>query len=190
MEYPIPISYLNDFVFCPISIYFHQLYGDTDRMLAQCRDQINGTSAHAAIDHQRYSNKKSVLQGFPIFCEKYGLYGKIDSFDNDKGVLTERKKKISVIYDGYVFQLYGQYFSLIEMGFSVHSIRFYSFDDNKVYEVNLPSENAAMLVKFEKTLASIRSFSFDDFVQQNQEKCLRCIYASICDRSLCDDDAK
>ena len=37
-----PISYLNDFIFCPLSIYFHQLYGRTEECLYQCTDQING----------------------------------------------------------------------------------------------------------------------------------------------------
>jgi CRISPR-associated protein Cas4 len=157
-------------------------------MLAQCRDQINGTSAHAAIDNHHYSNKKNILQGLSVYSEKYGLYGKIDSFDNDKGILTERKKKINVIYDGYVFQLYGQYFCLSEMGYSVNSLRLYSFDNNKIYNISSPSENKTMLTKFEKTLMSIHSFSFEDFVQQNQEKCLHCIYAPICDRSLRDDN--
>jgi len=50
MENPIILSWLNDFIFCPVSIYFHQLYGDQDKMLYQCKDQINGTNAHLAID--------------------------------------------------------------------------------------------------------------------------------------------
>ncbi len=60
----IPITQLNDFVFCPSSIYFHMLYGDTDNILYQSRDQINGTAAHSAIDEQRYSDRKGYYRSF------------------------------------------------------------------------------------------------------------------------------
>ena len=103
MEEPIIISWLNDFIFCPASIYFHQLYGDEDRMLFQSTDQINGTNVHQIIDSGKYSSKKTILQATPVFCEKYGIIGKIDLFDVEKCMLTERKKKIVTIYDGYVF---------------------------------------------------------------------------------------
>ena len=67
----IPITQLNDFVFCPASIYFHMLYGDTDNILYQSRDQINGTAAHSAIDEQRYSDRKDILLFFASsFCRK------------------------------------------------------------------------------------------------------------------------
>lgn len=32
-ENPILITWLNDFVFCPRSIYFHNLYGDKDNLV-------------------------------------------------------------------------------------------------------------------------------------------------------------
>ena len=40
-----------------------------------------------------------MLQGIPVYCEKYNLIGKIDTFDSVKGILTERKKKIKMVYD-------------------------------------------------------------------------------------------
>ena len=52
MEETILISYLNDFIFCPISIYFHKLYGKLNKTLYQSEDQINGTNAHKAIDNK------------------------------------------------------------------------------------------------------------------------------------------
>ena len=45
MDDCIIISNLNDFVFCPASIYFHNLYGSQDVMTYQNSSQINGTSA-------------------------------------------------------------------------------------------------------------------------------------------------
>lgn len=93
----LPISYLNDFVFCPVSIYFHQLYGDQAPITYQCSDQINGTAAHEAIDTQTYSSHHDVLQAIPIVCEKYKLIGKIDLFYQKEGLLVERKKRIKNI---------------------------------------------------------------------------------------------
>ena len=90
----LPISNLNDFIFCPVSIYFHSLDYDSDKMLIQSEKQINGTSSHSACDEGRYTDKKSILQGISVISEEYGLIGKIDVFDSESGVLTERKKKI------------------------------------------------------------------------------------------------
>lgn len=175
---------INDFIFCPVSIYFHNLYGHQDVTMYQCKDQILGTHVHETIDDQKYSSKRCVLQGMACYCEKYNLLGKIDLFDIETKVLTERKRMIKTIYDGYVFQLYAQYFSLQEMGYSVEKIRLYSYADNKIYEQKLPHENPEMLNKFEMVLYDIRHFNIDTFVQNNREKCIHCIYSDACDRSL------
>ena len=66
-----------------------------------------------------------MLQGVSVYCEKYNLVGKIDVFDEKTGILTERKKKIKTVYDGYIYQIYAQYFSLIEMGYKVNELRLY-----------------------------------------------------------------
>ncbi|MBQ9635593.1 MAG: type V CRISPR-associated protein Cas4, partial [Acidaminococcaceae bacterium] len=116
MDDLIPISYLNDFIFCPVSIYFHQVYGEQERMTYQCSDQINGTAAHKSVDSSTYTTRKNVLQGLSVYSERLRLIGKIDVFYQDIGVLTERKKRIKTIYDGYVFQIYAQCYCLREMG--------------------------------------------------------------------------
>lgn len=105
MEDFILISQLNDFLFCPISIYFHNVYASMNNMLFQCEKQINGTNTHTTIDTNKYSTKKGVHTSLDVFCEEYGLVGKIDIFDESKGELIERKRKIKTIYDGYVFQI-------------------------------------------------------------------------------------
>ncbi len=43
-EEPIAISSLNDFVFCPVSIYFHSLETDEENLLGQDSYQLNGTA--------------------------------------------------------------------------------------------------------------------------------------------------
>lgn len=184
MEEIILISYLNDFIFCPISIYFHNLYGAMDKTVYQTTYQINGTNAHKSIDGKTYSTKKNILQSINVYCEKYGIQGKIDTFDIDKGLLTERKNKIVKIYDGYVFQIYAQYFALTEMGYKVQKLRFHSLSDNKNYDVKLPFEDVEMFNKFEKLIEDIRKFDMQSFTQTNIQKCQHCIYEPACDRSL------
>ncbi len=179
-EHPISISNLNDFIFCPVSIYFHAIDSDADSIMSQCESQINGTSAHDAVDNCRYSNKQTVLQAVTVYCDEYNIFGKIDLFDISNGILTERKKKIKNIYDGYIFQVYAQYFALCEMGYDVKTIRLYSMDDNKVYPVLLPKENERMLQKFEKLLYDINHFNLSEFQQTNPLKCKQCIYEPLC----------
>lgn len=52
MDDAIIISNLNDFIFCPVSIYFHNLYGNRATITYQNSDQINGTKAHESIDNK------------------------------------------------------------------------------------------------------------------------------------------
>ena len=184
MDDAILITELNDFIFCPASIYFHKMYRDMERMVYPCTDQINGTAAHVNVDTGKYSTCKDVLMGMDVFCEKYNLIGKIDILDTKKKILRERKKRIIKIYDGYIFQVYGQYYALLEMGYEVKKIELYSMDDHKNYEIPLPEEDVVMREAFERVIENIRDFSLDSFVQDNQEKCGHCIYEPACDRSL------
>jgi len=182
MESYIPISFLNDFIFCPRSIYFHQLYGNVNTQLYQQKPQIAGKAAHTAIDEQKYSTRNSILQGIEIFCEQYGLCGKIDLFDVESGKLSERKRAIKTIYDGYVFQVYAQYYSLREMGYTVNKIVLYDISHNKNYPIPLPHENPEMQQKFEKLIQDINAFDMDTsgFIPI-EAKCRKCIYSNLCD---------
>ena len=105
MDDLIPISFLNDFIFCPASIYFHQSYGAQEKLTYQRSNQINGTAAHRTVDSSTYTSRKNVLQGLSVCSEQLRLVGKIDVFYQETGTLVERKKKIKTIYDGYVFQI-------------------------------------------------------------------------------------
>lgn len=186
MDDSILITQLNDFIFCPASIYFHNLYGSMDRLLYQNEEQINGTKAHEKVDKGQYSSEENVLMGLDVFCEKYGLIGKIDVYDGNKKILRERKRQIKTIYDGYVFQLYAQYFSLKEMGYNVEQLQLYSMVDNKVYKILLPEQDKIMFEKFEKLIKEMRVFRMENgFLQKNLAKCERCIYEPACDRRGC-----
>ena len=153
-------------------------------MTYQSPDQLNGSAAHQSVDSATYTSASHVLQGISVYSEQYSLYGKIDLFEIDTGYLRERKKYVKTIYDGQVFQLFAQCVALREMGYTVNRMAIYSMDNNTTYPVSLPEENAELFSRFEKTIEEIRLFSFSDFFQSNQQKCLRCIYEPLCPFSL------
>lgn len=184
MEEPIQISNLNDFIFCPASIYFHNLYGNRDPFIYQNSDQINGKKAHENIDSGGYSSRKGVMSGIGVYSDRYGIIGKIDIYDSNRQQLIERKRSIKTIYDGYVFQLYAQCFCMIEMGYTVKKLFLYSLVDNKKYAVPLPEDNPEMLMKFLDLIQRMKGFTLEFFEQTNPEKCARCIYEPACDRGL------
>ena len=114
-----------------------------------------------------------------VFCEKYGLVGRIDVFDIQSGILVERKYSITAIYPGFRYQLYAQMFALMEMGYVVKELRLYSSKDNKRYIVPLPNEKE--VEEFEQVLHSMRVYSLEDKFIRNINKCKHCIYRSLCD---------
>jgi CRISPR-associated exonuclease Cas4 len=176
----ITLSLLNDFIFCPKSIYFHGLYQKYASYIYKDTPQLRGTLKHKTIDTQSYSTHKNILQGTSIYSEKYNIGGKIDVFDKGKGALIERKTKIKTIYDGYKYQVYGQYFCLTEMGYNVKKILFHSLTNNKRYEIPLP--NKKEIKTFENHLQAIRSFRVEEKqFTANTQKCQHCIYAQLCD---------
>ncbi|MCM1156885.1 MAG: type V CRISPR-associated protein Cas4 [Bacteroidales bacterium] len=184
MNDAIIISNLNDFIFCPVSIYFHNLYGDRSTITYQSSSQLNGNNAHKSVDKGNYSSKQNILTAIDVYSEKYNLVGKIDIYDGENKVLTERKRQIKKVYDGYVFQIYAQYFAMCEMGYEIKKLRFYSMVDNRTYGIKLPHEDLDMFRRFEDTIMGIRQFSLEDFQQENIEKCRNCIYEPACDRGL------
>lgn len=186
MESYITLSFLNDFIFCPRSIYFHQLYGNFNEQHYKQKPQLEGKAAHESIDNKTYSTRTTVLQGIEVYSEKYNIAGKIDLLDIKKNKLSERKKEIKVIYDGYVFQTYAQYYGLTEMGYEVKEIVIYDITHNKSYPIELPENNPEMNKKFDQLISDIKTFdlSLTPFIA-NIEKCNRCIYSNLCDESLC-----
>ena len=55
-EQPLAISQLNDFIFCPVSIFFHSLETE-DNIMVHVLFQLNGTNAHKHSDSATYSTK-------------------------------------------------------------------------------------------------------------------------------------
>ncbi|MCZ8239216.1 MAG: type V CRISPR-associated protein Cas4 [Leptospiraceae bacterium] len=186
MESYIPISYLNDFIFCPRSIYFHQVHGSLSQSMYQAKPQVEGKAVHESIDQGTYTTSQNVLMGMDLYSETYGLQGKIDIFFIDTGVLLERKNKIVKIYDGYVFQVYAHYFALSELGYTVKDIKIHDRTHNKSYPIPLPKDDIPMFDKFERTIQNLKDFDlYDPNFHPNIEKCRNCIYSHLCDYSLC-----
>lgn len=182
MEAYIPITWLNDFIFCPYSIYLHNTYASTHSDQYQSSSQTKGLQAHHSIDANAYSTKADDVVGIDVYCEQYNLVGKIDIYHRDKKTLIERKRKIKVIYDGYRYQLYAQYFALIEMGYSVEKIGFYSKMDNRRHMVDLPQ--GEWLQKFESTLQALLDYDpMKAIANINPQKCQYCIYRHLCDQT-------
>lgn len=176
------ISALNDFIFCPYSIYLHNVYNGLESEQFQEEVQVAGKNAHESIDEATHDTRKDILLGINIYSEKYGLQGKIDMFDVQKQKLTERKKLIKTVYDGYVLQIYAQYFCLVEMGFTVTQMGFHSLADNRHYIVPIPNNEKTMW--FENHLQKIRQYRLEEPLENiNQEKCRYCIYQPLCDQT-------
>lgn len=180
MEDYISISTLNDFIFCPYSIYLHNVYMETDVGLYHATPQTRGRIAHEAVDNKRASNRKDDLQAMPVISEEYGLIGKIDIYKGKERRLIERKYQLKNIYQGQIYQLWAQYLCMIEMGYVVDSIAFYEISTNKMIPVQLPGQS--QLMEFRAFIDAYRHYDPSQPIRPNANKCHHCIYCSICDK--------
>ncbi len=179
METLIQISKINDFLFCPRSLYFHSIYEGFAESTYHSSPQTRGKLNHTTIDTGTYASEETFLQGLEVYSEVYGLIGKIDLYDRGKKTLIERKSKISFLHKGYFFQMYAQYFAMKEMGFIVDHLVLRSLADNKRYDVPLPTGDE--LADFEKTVREIQNFDIITApLESNLKKCDHCIYRALC----------
>ena len=169
MESYIQISKINDFLYCPRSVYLHSIYENFNAKTFHRSAQVAGKLNHASIDEGRYSSAKKYLQSLPVYSEKYGIAGKIDIYDSEKKHLIERKTKIKKIWQGYIYQLYAQYFCMKEMGYEIREMFLYSMEDNKKYKITLPTEKERL--EFEKTIEQIRNY---DPLADKKHSCPKC----------------
>lgn len=187
MESYIKLSTLNDFIFCPKSIYYHTLYDNYNKNIYQEQAQKEWTKVHEAVDNKTYSTSKHILQWMSVFSDQYKIAGKIDIFNIKSWELIERKNQIFLddkwkprIYLWQKYQIRWQMFCLEEIWYQVNSLWIYSVKDNKKYRIYKPS--TSQLIQFENTLEKYRKF---DLLQknwkQNTKKCMKCIYRELCD---------
>ena len=179
MEQYIQISKLNDFVFCPRSVYLHSIYENFNQRTYHRVPQTVGKIKHENIEQSRYSTAKKYLQGLPVYSDKYNLMGKIDIYDKQEKILIERKNKVKKIYNGYRYQLYAQYFCLQEMGHQVKKMFIHSLSDNKRYPIKLPDKKETS--EFAKIVTQIKDFDISNYpIIKNSNKCEHCIYKPLC----------
>ena len=181
MEDYISISTLNDFIFCPYSIYLHNVYMETDEGLYHATPQTKGKLAHEPVDSKTSSNRSNDVFALPVYSEQLGLMGKIDVYKKNEKKLIERKYQLKRIFQGQIYQLWAQYFCMTEMGYEVNSIAFYEISTNKMIPVTLPLDSDK-----QELLSFISSFkSFDPLlpIPVNQNKCRHCIYCNLCDKT-------
>lgn len=180
MEQLWTMTQLNDFIFCPRSLYYSGIYRECETVkIYHQAPQLNGRAAHAAVDEARYSTRKNILQGITVYSDKYHLVGRIDLFDVVAGVLTERKNSVTAIYDGFCYQLYAQYFALSEMGYLVKEMRLYSQKDNINYQIPFPTDS--QINDFENVLKCMREWKAENKFTPNPRKCRACIYSALCE---------
>ncbi len=179
MESLIQISKINDFLFCPRSLYFHSVYESCSDVTYHASPQVRGRLNHVTVDTGTYASEKKYLQGEEVYLEKYGLVGKIDLYDKENKTLIERKSKISVVHPGYRLQLYAQYFALSEAGFPVERLVIRSLSDNRRYEIPIPEGEELRM--FEEIMERMRVFNIADApLEENLAKCRGCIYQTLC----------
>jgi len=180
MEMYLTMTQINDFLFCPRSLFFHDFLRENFAP-SNFREtpQLKGLAVHAAIDQHTYSTRKNILQGTMVYSARYHLLGRIDLFDIASGCLTERKNSVTAVYDGFRYQLFGQFFALTEMGYCVKKLEIYSSSDNRKYPVVLPDREST--ADFEKVLDAMRSYLLENDVSvPNLNKCRHCNYREIC----------
>lgn len=179
MEDYIHISTLNDFVFCPYSIYLQGVYMDTDEGQYKAAPQTQGKVAHQTTDRKTASNRSDDILSLPVYSEEYGLMGKIDVYKRKEKKLIERKYQLKQIYQGQIYQLWAQMLCLKEMGDEVESLAFFETSTNRMIPVPMPTEED--LQRFKGFLFSFRSYDPECTpIPINRYKCLHCVYCNLC----------
>ena len=184
MDY-IPLSTLNDFIFCPYSIYLHSVYMETDDEVYKAPPQTKGSIAHQGIDSKNGSTRRADILSLSVFSDELGIFGKIDIFKQDRHLLIERKNNLKRIFRGQIYQLWGQYFCMREMGYEVKQLAFYEISTNKMIDVALPSEAEKLeLIDF---IDRFKKYIPDSTqIIPNPNKCTHCIYCNLCDKTHTD----
>lgn len=176
----ISISILNDFIFCPYSIYLHNVFMGVDEDLFHAVPQTQGKASHTNIDEKRYSSRKDELSGISIYSNELEIAGKIDIYKGAEKLLVERKYQLRTIYQGQIYQLWAQYFCMIEMGYTIEKLAFYSMKDNKTFPIELPGNSGKTELKY--FIEKFKRFDPEQKVHINENKCRHCIYCSLCDK--------
>ncbi len=180
MEEYILISTLNDFIFCPYSIYLHNVYKGGEEDLVYAVPQVQGKASHEAIDEKKYSSRKDEITGLSIYSNELGIMGKMDLYKGKEKQLIERKYQLNTIYQGQIYQLWGQYFCMKEMGYEIDKLAFYAISTNKTFPIDIPTE--ANKDELQNFIKRFKQYDPTQPLQVNSNKCTHCIYCNLCDK--------
>ena len=154
---------------------------DADEELYKATPQVQGTIAHESVDNKTYSTKKNDILALSVYSNELGVMGKIDLFKVDEKILIERKYQLKRIFQGQIYQLWAQYFCLLEMGYDVQKIAFYEISTNKMIPLETPTETSKEELK--QFIARFKAFNPTDHIITNPCKCQHCIYCNLCDKT-------
>ena len=157
---------------------------DADEDVYHATPQVRGRNAHAAVDTKSTTPSSDRLESISVYSHELGVYGKIDVYNKVKHSLVERKYQLKQIYQGQIYQLWAQYFCMVEMGFIISKLAFYEISTRKTTYLNLPGDLEKMeLLSFIK---QYNDFNPRTFNKANANKCAHCIYLNLCDKGKVD----
>jgi CRISPR-associated protein Cas4 len=151
-----------------------------DEELVHAVPQTRGRVAHESIDEKKYSTRKDEIMGMSVYSNELGIVGKIDIYKCNEKLLIERKYQLNAIYQGQIYQLWAEYFCMIEMGYEVGKLAFYAIATNKTFPVTIP--NKADKKELQDFILRFKQFNPEQPVDINTNKCTHCIYCALCDK--------
>lgn len=157
---------------------------DTDEETYHASPQTRGKIAHEAIDSKKSTTRKNDIMALPVYCDEIGIMGKMDLYKGDEKHLIERKYKLAKIYQGQLYQLWGEYFCMKEMGYEIDRLSFYEISTNKMIPMEIPGEEQKE--KLKNFVRAFRSFNPAESIEINDNKCAHCIYNPLCDKTNVD----
>ena len=78
----ISLSTLNDFIFCPYSIYLHNVYMETADDMYKAVPQIEGKLSHQGVDNKTGTSIRTDLLSLPVYSDELGISGVIDIYSS------------------------------------------------------------------------------------------------------------
>lgn len=154
---------------------------DTDEEIYHAKPQTRGRIAHETVDEKKSSSLKNEIQSLPVSSDELGVMGKIDVYRQKEKLLIERKYKLKNIYRGQLYQIWAQYYCMIEMGYEIDKIAFYEISTNKMIPLDLPTDNEKQ--ELQELIYKYRNYNLEDNFTLNENKCLHCIYCNLCDKT-------
>ena len=152
-----------------------------DEDLYHAVPQTRGNVAHEKVDKKTSSSKKNDILALPVFSNELGVVGKIDVYREEEKMLIERKYQIKQVFRGQIYQLWAQYFCMLEMGYEVEKLAFYEISSNRVIPIDLPGDEGR--VELGNFIDKFNNYDPTKPLVVNLNKCMHCIYCNLCDKT-------